>query len=248
MWSSPDPKIIATDRGERSSFELIDGTHVDLNADSKLTLSPEFGQGTRDVKLEGEAYFNVTHVDGRPFRVHTLEGDVRVMGTAFNVHAYADEKEAQVAVSEGKVALSASSSAGAAQADTVVLEPQQLGVMADRRVRELRHGVDLRSHTAWKEGRLVFDDAAFSEVVRRLERWYNIEIDVRTSGAVIDRLNAVFEEESVREVISDIAIALDLKFKIQGSHITFWRREANAPSKEAAEGRSRIQNSTLLIN
>jgi transmembrane sensor len=248
MWIRSDPTIIATNRGERSSFELTDGTHVDLNADSKLTLSPEFGQGTRQVELEGEAFFDVTHVDGRPFRVHTSEGDVRVVGTAFNVHAYADEKEAQVVVSEGKVALGTASTTGAAHADTVVLEPRQLGVMADHRVRELQREVDLRPYTAWKEGRLVFEDATFSEVVRRLERWYNLEIDVQAPVAAIDQLNAVFEEETVREVISDIAIALDLKFEIRGSRITVWRREANAPPETTTQESPPTQNSTLLTN
>ncbi|NBB73731.1 MAG: DUF4974 domain-containing protein [Bacteroidetes bacterium] len=247
-WRGPDPKVITTERGERSSFELIDGTHVDLNAESKLTLSPDFGQGTRDVRLEGEAYFDVTHVGARPFRVRTAEGTLRVLGTAFNVHAYADEKEAQIAVSEGKVALGVHPSVEGAQVDTVVLEPRQLGVMADRHVRALRQGIDLEPHTAWREGRLVFEDAAFAEVVRRLERWYNLQINVQAPVASIDRLNAVFEDEAVREVMSDIALALDLKYQMQGAHILFWRREANAPSEDAAQESPRIQNSMLLIN
>jgi transmembrane sensor len=247
-WSGPDPKVITTERGERSSFELIDGTHVDLNAQSKLTLSPDFGQGTRDVRLEGEAYFDVNHGGEQPFRVHTAEGGLRVLGTAFNVHAYTDEKEAQVTVSEGKVMLGARSSSGGAPADTVVLEPRQLGVMVDRHVRELRKGIDLEPHTAWREGRLVFEDAAFPEVVRRLERWYNLQVEMQTPVAPIDRLNAVFEDEAVGEVMSDIAIALGLKYQMQGARIVFWRREAGATSKKPPEDAPRTQNSTLLIN
>lgn len=248
VWMGPDSEshVIAADRGERSSFELIDGTHVDLNADSKLTVSPEFGQGMRAVRLDGEAYFDVPHVEGRPFRVETLEGVVRVVGTAFNVMAYADEKQVQVAVAEGRVALNVQSSAQAAQTDTVLLEPKQFGIMADRRLLELRDGIDLGPLTAWREGRLVFEDAPFSEVVRRLERWYNLQIDVQAPLTTIDRLNAVFDEEAVREVVGDIALALDLQFEMEDARVTFWHREAEAPAK--AEEARPTQNSTLLIN
>lgn len=226
-------QTITTNRGERSSFELIDGTHVHLNADSKLTLSPDFDQGPREVQLEGEAYFNVPSVDDRPFRVHTSEGMVRVMGTAFNVHAYADESAAHVVVADGRVALQARTSTSVARLDTVTLEPRQLGVMAGQQARMLRSDVNLHPFTDWKEGRLVFEKAAFGEVVRRLERWYNLQIDMQVPADAVDRLNAVFEGESVREVISDIAIALDLQYQIDGRQVTFWRRSSTSPPHPA---------------
>jgi ferric-dicitrate binding protein FerR (iron transport regulator) len=230
-------QTMTTNRGERSSFKLTDGTRVHLNADSRLTLSPGFNEGPREVQLEGEAYFDVPSMDDRPFRVHTAEGTVRVVGTAFNVHAYADEDEAQVVVANGRVALEAGASAPTAPLDTVVLEPRQLGVMAGQHARLLRRDVNLHPFTDWKEGRLVFEKAAFGEVVRRLERWYNLQIDVQAPQAAVDRLNAAFEGESVRDVISDIAIALDLQYRIEGRQVTFWRRSSTVlphPAEEAS--------------
>jgi ferric-dicitrate binding protein FerR (iron transport regulator) len=245
LLKGPTAQTMATNRGERSSFKLADGTHVHLNADSKLTLSPGFNQGPREVQLEGEAYFDVPSMNDRPFHVHTSEGTVHVVGTAFNVHAYADEDEAQVVVANGRVALQARTSAPAARLDTVILEPRELGVLAGQHARLLRRDVDLHPFTDWKEGRLVFEKAPFAEVVRRLERWYNLQIDVQAPRSAIDQLNAVFEGESVRDVISDIAIALDLQYRIDGRQVTFWRRSSTVPPHSAEKEASNDNDSEL---
>lgn len=222
LWESSESKVLTTARGERAAIELVDDTHVDLNAESRLVLLEGFGRDKREVYLEGEAYFDVAHDKSHPFLIHTSEGTIRVVGTAFDVRAYAGEGEARVAVTEGAVALPLKKSTQTTKTDTVVLRPHELGVITGQRLRARHRNVDLTSHLAWREGRLVFENTPFQEVVRDLERWYDLQIEVRARFASIDRLNAVFEEESASEVIGDIAVALDLQYKKEGQRVTFY--------------------------
>lgn len=239
IWPEPRGKVLATERGARLSAELADGTHVELNAESRLTLVRLSGQGMREVHLEGEAFFEVTHEAHRPFLVRTREGVIRVVGTAFNVKVYGDEDEASVAVTEGAVALEVLTSPQAAAEDTVVLRPGQLGVVTGRRLSALRRGVDLTPLLAWREGRLVFENAPFPEVVRRLERWYDLQIEGGSLESV-DRLNAVFDRESAPEVVRDIALALGLQYEQVDRRVRFYR----SPSATVAPHRRPVHPRT----
>lgn len=221
LWRTDAEEVIHTERGSRSTAELVDGSHVHLNAESELTIVSM--SDAREVRLDGEAYFEVAHDRSRPFLIRTSEGTIRVAGTAFNVNAYADEKEVRVAVADGAVAVHPASAEAEVDGEAVMLGPRQLAVMEHRRLRELRRDVDLTPHLAWREGRLVFENAPFDEVTRRLERWYDLRIEARLPTESVDRLNAVFESESVGEAISIIALALDLRFEEDGMEITFYR-------------------------
>ncbi len=224
LWPGPEPEIISTATGERRAVELADGSRVLLNAESRLTLIDPFGSDTREVHLEGEAFFEVAPDEQRPFLIHTHAGVIQVVGTAFGVDAYADEGHVRVAVAEGAVALRLRNALETAEEDTVVLRPRQLGVLADQRLVELHRGVDLAPYLAWREGRLVFEDAPFPVVVRRLERWYGLHIDASSLDQV-DRLNAVFDQESASDVIHDIALALGLDYEHAGDRVRFFREQ-----------------------
>lgn len=215
-------EVIATARGERLAVTLSDSTRVQLNAESRLSLVRMGDRGTREVYLEGEAFFEVAHAADRPFLVHTDDGVIRVVGTAFNVQAYAGDEGARVAIAEGAVALLVRSSIRADADSAVVLRPRQLGVLDDHRLRAVVSDVDLAPYLAWREGRLVFDDTPFPEVVRRLERWYDLEISGASLDSV-DRLHAVFSREPVDVVIGDIAVALGLDVEFDGNRVTFYR-------------------------
>lgn len=221
IWRGPESEVFVTKRGERSIIELVDGTRVHLNAGSQLTLLAGFGHDRREVELEGEAYFDVAHDKDSPFLVRTPEGAIQVVGTAFNVNAYPNEREAQVAVAVGVVALHLRNSELEADADTVVLRPRQAGVITEQRLHALRRNIDLAPHVAWKEGQLVFEDAPFPVVVRRLERWYDLHIEADRLCESPDLLNAVFDQESANEVISDIAVALGLRYEQDEGSIRF---------------------------
>jgi len=226
MSPSSETEVFTTKKGQRAVIRLADGTQVHLNVDSRLTLSAEaFATGPREVRLEGEAYFEVVDDAGRPFLVHSKGATVEVLGTAFDVKAYADDEGIQVAVTEGQVALRPDRSG---TRDTVLLQPSHLGVVADQQVKAVRRGVDLSEQLAWKGGRLVFKDAPFSKVAQKLERWYDLQVESGLTPAEVDRLNATFDDESLGETLEAVATALDLKYERDGRAVKFYRPNAGA--------------------
>lgn len=245
----PAGKTFTTKAGQRATVELTDGTRVRLNVGSTLTLAKAFSKGQREVRLEGEAFFDVATDAAHPFRVHTEGAIIEVKGTAFGVRAYAAEGETQVAVTEGQVVLRSTSpppqgardtterdAAAAAEEEEAVLEPQHLGVVSRQRRPVVYRGVDLRPYLAWAEGRLVFEDASLAEVARQLERWYDLEVDVRVPPRSAGRFNATFEGEPLDVVLKTMVAALDVKYRREGRHVTFFsehhvqRRRAQPPS------------------
>jgi len=224
---SAEGKTFSTAEGQRATVRLSDGSEVYLNVDSRLTLDKDFDSARRIVHLEGQAYFSVTPSVDRPFIVQSAGATVEVLGTTFDVKAYPDEAETQVAVEEGKVTLRRSQ---AAPEDTVVLEALHLGTISGQHLQTTREGVDLTRHLAWTKGELVFDDAAFDEVVRKLQRWYNVRIDTDDVPAEVDRLNATFTDESLEEVLTAVAVGLDLQYTRRGETIAFSAGEGSTPS------------------
>lgn len=220
--SAFDGKDFATKRGQQATARLADGTEIHLNVESRLVLSEGFTSNQqREVYLEGEAYFDVARDTERPFIVHTEDAAVRVLGTAFDVQAYVEEEAMRVAVVEGEVALRPTDPVGP---DTVAkLQPRTLGTVAGRRLEPVRRDMDVSGAFAWREGRLVFENAPFEEVVRKLERWYDLQIETRVPARAVVELNATFEEEPLSEVLHNIAVALNLKYERERGAVTFYR-------------------------
>jgi ferric-dicitrate binding protein FerR (iron transport regulator) len=219
--SGDQDRTFSTKPGERATVHLSDGTKVRLNVDSRLTLPGDFGEGTRAVDLTGEAYFEVVRDTSRPFVVRVDGATAEVLGTAFDVRAYADDAERRVAVAEGAVALRPER---AATRDTVLLRARHLGIVSGPHVQTVRRDTDIERWLAWTSGQLVFDDTPFEEVVPKLERWYDIRVETRVDPSAVDRLNATFEEESVGKAIKAIAAALDLQYRRDEQAVIFYRQ------------------------
>lgn len=221
-----EAKVFTADKGQQSTVRLTDGTQVRLNVDSRLTIPEGFETDRREVNLEGEAFFDVAEDASRPFIVHAKNASVRVVGTAFNVRSYANTEKTRVAVSEGKVELKANVSTPLNSEDrdtTAVLLPHSLALASEQGMDFVREDVDLSRELAWTEGELVFEDASFEEVVRKLERWYDIQAKVEIPIEEIVGLNATFEDAALHEVLQNITAALNLKYKKDGQNITFYR-------------------------
>ena len=165
--------------------ELSDGTRVWINSDSRLEFPNRFHGDTREVKLKGEAYFEVASNPEKPFYVHAEEAEVRVLGTAFNVMAYEDDKRTEVALLHGKVSFDAGKNA-------CVLAPGEIAIL-DRASGQttVRKG-DVGAIVDWKKGRFNFEDMPLEELIAKLSRWYGVTFvfgddaarHLRFSGAV----------------------------------------------------------------
>jgi transmembrane sensor len=164
-------------KGKLLQLLLSDGTQVWLNADTKFRYPEKFGTGDREVYLEGEAFFDVHKDAARPFRIHSGKLTTTVLGTSFNVKAYGADDRNEVAVITGKV--SVSHTTADQHSAEVLLQPGQKAVLTKGTgllSKEIFNDRD--RYTAWKEGKLIFEDAPVGEVISSLERYYNINIQL----------------------------------------------------------------------
>jgi ferric-dicitrate binding protein FerR (iron transport regulator) len=202
--------------GVHSQITLPDGTRVWLNGESTIRYSLPFNNSTRNVVLEGEAFFDVTKNPEVPFIVTSTHATVRVLGTTFNYKAYPGEKT-EVVLAEGKVCLNTNSKT-AKQAE-FMLSPGEHAVINENtgQVKIAKENID--KYIAWHSGRLVFDDSPLPEVVKKLERWYGIDVFVRDPQLLSSHITTTFENESLYEVFELLELASPLKIDYIPAHI-----------------------------
>lgn len=221
--SDADTRTVETKQGERSQVQLTDGSSVMLNVDSELRLPENFNRKKRIVRLRGEAYFEVEADPDRPFIVRTEDASVTVRGTAFNVRGYPDDERVQVAVAEGGVSFQPENDEGAPQ--TVRLSAGQVGWAAETDTVVETEMTDVTAYIGWTEGRLVFDDTPLSRVARKLERWYNLDVQIRDPSLHSLRLTANLKSESIENVFDVIAASLNIEYEIDRNTVVLRARE-----------------------
>ena len=166
--------------GKRSYLLLSDGTQVWINSGSRLVYAPQFTGDTREVFLEGEAYFEVAKDAVKPFYVRTDAFTVNVLGTKFNVKAYKDDKEYTTVLVEGKVSMKVQDQFFSKDA---ILAPNQKMTLIKGQDDFQRSNVDDTGfYTNWIYGYLEFKNANLSDVLKSIQRYYNIDIELNTNG------------------------------------------------------------------
>ena len=164
--------MIRTPLGGEYALTLSDGTRVWLNAMSELRYPVAFGGDTREVELRGEAYFDVAEDENKPFVVRTDEFSVRVLGTSFNISAYADSPLALTTLCSGHVRLTDCMNP---RNERDLLPGEQLSFHRESRKMEIRN-VDTDVFVSWREGFFQFDNHTVEEVFMILQRWYNVQV------------------------------------------------------------------------
>ena len=165
-------------RGTEYKLALADGTMVWLNADSRLRYPVNFAKDERRVFLEGEAYFEVTKDARRPFRVESVAQTVEVLGTQFNVYAYPEEQRIYTTLVEGSVEVTAVTSG-----DRLRLKPGEQAVVGAQNGQIGMEKVNIEQVISWKEGMFVFDDQDLESILRKVARWYNVEVFYKNNAA-----------------------------------------------------------------
>lgn len=176
--------IVVPEKGEYFVV-LSDGTKVWINSGSELEFPNRFGGDTREVNLKGEAYFEVTSDPEKPFYVQVGESRVRVLGTAFNVMAYQEERQTEVALLQGKVSFDVADKA-------YVLVPGEIAILDRESGRTIVRKGDVEAIVDWKAGRFNFEDMPLEKLTQKLARWYGVSFvfgddiakKLRFSGAV----------------------------------------------------------------
>ena len=170
--------------------------------------------------MQGEAYFDVAHLNGRPFIVRTREAEVRVLGTSFNVSAYPENLETTVIVAEGEVAFRPHD-----YEKPVILKKKHRAAARAGEAPVVAVVDSLDAMFAWLDGGLIFEATPLGEVARVLERWYDITISFDDADLKSRRFTARFEDESVRDVLKAISLALGLDYRVDGRE-TLLREDA----------------------
>ncbi|MBO9573892.1 MAG: FecR domain-containing protein, partial [Chitinophagaceae bacterium] len=163
---------MTTPRGGKYQLRLPDGTHVWLNAASSITYPVIFSGKERSVKITGEVYFEVAHDPSKPFRVHAADQELTVLGTHFNIKAYADEELLTTTLLEGKVSIKK-----ATGTNSLILTPGQQAVTKPSTPSiALNKKANIEAAMAWKNGLFHFENADVKTVMQQLARWYDVEI------------------------------------------------------------------------
>jgi len=223
-------RTYTTRPGQRAELRLPDGTRVVLSVASTLRVPDSYGDRSRSVALEGEAYFEVTHDEARPFRVHTAHAVATDLGTRFGVRAYAGDA-VTVVVREGAVSLRpAAPPAGspdarprpdaAAAQDSVVLAPGDLGRVDTTGRVTAERAVAIDDHLAWTDGRLVLADVPLAQAIVQLNRWYDIDIRLADDSLGSLRITGEFAAEPISEVLRFLTAPLGLEYDREGRVIT----------------------------
>lgn len=232
------PESIVTGPRQRVSVQLRDGSHVILGPESHLVETAQFGTGTREVTLEGAAYFDVVHDPARPFVVIARNLRIRDLGTRFAVDAYAKNPSVpnssngtftRVAVAAGSVALepvgrdtmrrAPSTEAGPATAASIVLGAGSVGRMdPDGRI-SVDRPTNLSQYVSWTSGTLTLDDVPLSEAVGRLEHWYGVTIELADPALACRHITAAFHDEPLTDALDELGLALHLRHIESGGSV-----------------------------
>ena len=207
----------STQKSERSTLLLSDGTSIHLNSATKIRFPLVFSKEKRDVFLDGEAFFEVAHNTASPFIVHTEDATIRVLGTVFNVTSYSEDNKTQVIVSEGQVAL-----AGVKQQDEVLLHRNQVSRIIQGGSPSTAEAIRTDKYLAWLKNQMVFENTTFAEVIKQLSRKYDVEFEVHDSGLLKRHIVATFSTESLSQIIRSLSLSLRFRYEQHGKIVSLY--------------------------
>ncbi|WP_411973273.1 FecR family protein [Sphingobacterium sp. Lzh-3] len=213
MAADPSKLILelATPLGGIYQITLPDGTKVWLNAGSSLKYPMSFAKNERRVRLEGEAFFEVTKDSARPFRVLSKGQEIEVLGTAFNVNAYPDNTTIKTTLVKGKVKLSNNNR----YSEAIYLLPGQQSTNTNDGKIQLAN-VDTAPFTAWKEGLFYFDETPLSDALQQIGRWYNVEVKYKGEVPQTHFYGRIKRSKPLRDVL-DVLEEGGLRFELSKS-------------------------------
>lgn len=252
VFSTPSKQQepIVANYGSSSRSLLPDGSTVWLNAGSKLHYENDFNGATREVTLEGEAFFDIVKQPQRPFIVHTAGIDIKVLGTAFNVKSYPEDKTVETTLYRGLVQVSRQEDVTkkiielrpneklilpkeAAKEETELSSEKAPGTKLQPAIADyIKTHIDStkkeseRFETAWLYSRLEFRGNSFEELAPKLERWYNVAIVFADEKVKNLNFNGTFTTENVDQAFEALQIAVpSFTYKIENHEILVSSRE-----------------------
>lgn len=237
---------ITINPGSRSKIQLPDGSQVWINSGSKLTYHNSFNGSTREVQLDGEAYFDVVKDAEHPFIVHTSGIDIKVLGTAFNVKAYKAEPFIEATLIHGSIEVINKNRPGAPK---VMLKPHEKLVYnkfpeADPRDQRADAVIPSESdaysitikplnkniadidivETAWVYNKFSFEDERFEDLAHKMERWYNVKISIENEKLKNHRVSGSFVNETAEEAMKELQFLIPFRYSVKNNEIVIIKK------------------------
>ncbi|HET7115218.1 MAG TPA: FecR domain-containing protein [Hanamia sp.] len=211
---------------------LPDSSVVWLNAGSHIRYDDNFMQKNREVYLDGEAYFSVKHDERHPFIVHAGNITIHDLGTKFNVQAYPDENKIEATLISGKIMVKIDGKPD----QSIILMPDEKLTIKNEKFQLSNKNIEARKElgfeveqvvkipsiasipeVAWVEDKLVFENEPFEELVKRMERRYNVQIIFRDISLSKERLSGIFENESIQKAMELLQMTTPFHYQIRGN-------------------------------
>ncbi len=204
--------------GSKSKVVLPDGTNVWLNSNSSIRYSSSFNKQNRDLKLEGEAYFDVHKNKNLPFIIKTGNNlSVKVLGTAFNVKAYSSEKYIETTLERGSLLVERTE--GKNIYETRLVPKQRATFNKSEKRMEVSTENDPTLYSSWKEDKLIFRNEPFESLVIKLERKYGVSITIKDKEIKTFHFNGIIQNESITDVMNIIKYTLPISYTLDHNQI-----------------------------
>jgi|26BtaG_2_1085354.scaffolds.fasta_scaffold00336_3 hypothetical protein len=212
---------IVIPHGKMFDIELSDGTVVHLNSGSKMKYPVNFLEGlSREVFIEGEAYFDVSSDKRRPFIVNADDVSIKVLGTEFTISTYSEDPEINAVLVEGSISMSNSYF----PEEIITLTPGTKGSWDKNNHKTSLEEVNINDYIGWMKGELVFRNSPFSNMLKKLERKYDVEIENNNSALSNKVFNASFSEdvESIEDVLKYISEIYPFNYRISDQRVLIY--------------------------
>ena len=236
---------VATKNGNRTNIVLPDGSQVWLNAGSNLDYNnADFNKEVREVSLNGEAYFDVVKNAEKPFIIHTKKMDIKVIGTAFNVRSYNDDKIAEASLIRGtievtlkdrkdqKIILKPNEKISVVNEEPKQdIKPEKVNLVKAKNVlipqivvKEIKPNptYNIIGEIAWTQNKLYFEDETFEDIGHLMERWYGKKVTIANESLKSVHYTGNFENETMEEVLSYLKLSKSFNFRIGNDNVVIY--------------------------
>lgn len=231
--------VVSTKNGSKSKVEMPDGTQVWLNAGSRIEYDGNYGKDNREITLTGEAYFDVVHNEQKPFIIHTGAMNVKVLGTVFNVKAYPGDDVTEAALIRGSIEVTFPGRPN----ERLILRPNDKIAVVNESgkpaITQQTNGPGTQDkpeimlakvnyqpadstviETAWVKNKLIFRRKAFSELVKDIERWFNVSIQVKDTAILDEKFTGTFSNENITEALDALSMTVAFQYRFDKENNT----------------------------
>ncbi len=220
--SDPDYYTSKAPQGSIAEMILPDGTIIFLNSGSEIKYASDMDANSREVYLTGEAWFDVQKSKEIPFFVHTAQYDVRVLGTEFNVRAYAEDSEVVTTLEKGSIQIQATKSLKLKQ-DLQLIPGEQLVYHKTNKTIQVKQ-VKPSLFSSWKDNKLIFINMKLGELITLLERKYGVEITVQDPRLLDHHYDGTIKNETIIEVLEILQATLPINYVIRDQEVIITKK------------------------